>query len=97
MISLNVRIPQGARGLRLLDAKAVRTAEFIALNRTAANVQKLSLKLVAEEMGITVAKLRKRGRRVTGRAFGAVSKGKRATPRRLLVKVTGYGRPFNVG
>lgn len=98
MISLDIKFPQGARGLRLLDAKAVNFAEYTALNRTANNVQKKALELVSKDMGIPVSKLRKRGRSVTaGAKFGTVSKGRRASRRRLETTVTGYGRPFNAG
>ena len=99
MIQIDVRVPktQELRLLRLLDPKTMAKAEAQAVERTAKNVQTEALEAVSDEMGIPVAKLRKRGRGVSGRgSFGAISKGKKATPRRLSTTVTGYGRPFNV-
>ena len=99
MIELDVRIDRRdeARALRWLDPGRVAWAESQAVNRTAANVQTKALELVGEAMGISVSKLRKRGRGATARGkFGAVSRGRAARPKRLITAVTGYGRPFNV-
>jgi len=108
MIDIKLEFPPGQqiRLLRILDPKAMETAEAQALNRTRNNVQTLAIKLVAKEMGITTAKLKKRGRRVevslrdaakkSGK-FGALTKGRNATRRRLHTSVRGFGRPFNVG
>ncbi len=108
MIDIKLEFPPGQqiRLLRILDPKAMETAEAQALNRTRNNVQTLAIKLVAKEMGVTTAKLKKRGRDVqvnlrdsakkSGK-FGALTKGRNATRRRLHTSVRGFGRPFNVG
>jgi hypothetical protein len=92
--------------LRLLDPAAMLASEAQALNRTRNNLQTAAIELVADEMGIPKAKLAKRGRRVSvalsksgskAGKFGAVSKGRNATRRRLETSVRAFGRPFNVG
>lgn len=94
MIRLDVRVPR-LRRLALVDPKVLRFAEAQALNRTAANVQKVGLKRVSRAMGIKVSDLRKRGKKA-GKKFGAVARGRQATRRRLFTSVVGSGRPFNV-
>jgi len=108
VIDIKLEFPPGEqiRLLRILDPKAMASAEVQALNRTRNNVQTLAVKLVAAEMGITTARLKKRGRRVdvsvqdsakkSGK-FGAVTKGRNANRRTLSTSVRGFGRPFNVG
>jgi len=92
---------QQRRLLELLDAKAMAFAEAQALNRTRANVQELALRLVSDDMGIPVSRLKKRGRDVrdsnkkSGK-LGAISPGRRASARRLITSLRGFGRPFNV-
>ena len=107
MIDIKLEFPPGAqiKFLRLLDPAVMAGAEAQALNRTRDNVRTLAIKLVAKEMGITTAKLKKRGRDVqvslrdsakkSGK-FGAVALGKDATKRTLSTSVRGFGRPFNV-
>lgn len=101
MIDIRVQFPkdEALRLLNLLDPKAMAFAESQAVNRTAKNVQSFGLELIAKKMGISKAKLRKRGRGVsaTGNTFGTVSQGRRSTRRTLSTTVTGYGRPFNAG
>ena len=97
MIDIRVKTPD-IRSLRFLDGKGVLFAEAQALNRTASNVHKKGVQLVARELGVPAKDIFKRGRKLkSSTKFGTVSKGKKALPRRLEVGVTGYGRPFNVG
>jgi len=102
VITLKVELPKGeqAKLLRLLSPKRFEEAEAQALNRTANNVQKFGLELVSSYMGIPKSKLNRRGRSVsatkTGGKFGAISKGRRASRKRLATDVLGVGRPFNV-
>lgn len=108
MIDIRLEFPPGAqiKLLRLLDPKVMAIAEAQALNRTRNNVRTLAIKLVAKEMGITTAKLKKRGRDVqvslrdsakkSGK-FGTLANGRNATRRTLHTSIRGFGRPFNVG
>ena len=100
MIDIRLEIPRRAetRVLSFLNPRRVRWAEKEAVNLTTAHVARFAHRLVAEEMGISPTKLRKRGRsaRPGGRAQGTVSRGRRATTRRLFSTVNGYGKPFNV-
>ena len=99
MIDLRIRSPDLAR-LRRLDNRRVEFAEAQALNRTATNVRRYGLRQIADEMGVKISQLRKRGRSRPSRRerskFGSVAKGRRATRRRLETAVIGSGRPFNV-
>ena len=83
--------------LSLLDPKRYKWAMKESLNRTAGNVATFGVKKVAKEMGIPEGNLKKRGRFAvgSGKKFGAVSKGRGATARRLAAEVKGYGKPFN--
>ena len=83
--------------LSLLDPKRYQWAMKEALNRTAGNTAEFGLKKVAKYMGLSETQLKKRGRftQGSGKKFGAVSRGKRATQRRLAAEVKGYGKPFN--
>lgn len=104
MITIKIPPHQQAALLRALDPKRVAAAEAQALNRTRNNTQTTGLKAVAREMGVKVSQLRKRGRpkdrslatsaRKAGK-FGAVTKGRNATRRRLETSIVGRGRPFN--
>lgn len=101
MFDIRVTPERGTRLDRLIDPKAVAWAEAQALNRTAGNVQTVGLTEVSKAMGVPVTKLRKRGRakapkRPSGK-FGAVTKGRKASRRRLETSVIGRGRPFNAG
>lgn len=101
MINIRVEIPrfQQQRLLKTLSPRAVQFAETQALNRTAANVQKVGINRVARAMGIKRSQVRKRGKSVSARAgtkFGAVSRGRKATRARLFTSVIGAGKPFNV-
>lgn len=107
MIDLTVKVRPGdvSRLRQFLSPSKVEAAEAQALNRTAANVTKESLRLVADDMGIPVSKLAKRARARTipvrdnnhsSGKFGSVGKGRKATRRRLRTSVVGRGRPFNV-
>lgn len=99
MIDLRIEFPRGTRLDRLIDPRAVEWAEAQALNRTRNNVHKVGLEVVARAMGISVSKLRKRGKMTSrGRSgkFGAMAKDRRATRRRLRTAVIGTGRPWNV-
>lgn len=107
MIDVRVKLPNGERVkvLRLLDGKAMQFAEVQAINRTAANMQKLALKIVARKMGVTTAQIKKRGRGTTARGgatkkagkYGTISQGRKANRRTLSTTVDGYGRPWNAG
>ena len=101
MLDIRVELPgpQQVKLLRLLDPKRVTFAEREALNGTARDVQKTALKAISKEMGIPRSKLAKRGRRVdrssrTGKMGTAPVL--RATNRRLISGIVGYGRPFNL-
>lgn len=106
MIDVTVKLPDGeiSKLRRFLHPDKMSFAESQALNRTRANVNKLALKLVAEDMGIPLSKLAKRARaRTVSRdnnspsgKFGGVGPGRKATRRRLTTSVIGRGRPFNV-
>lgn len=80
------------------NPRRVRWAEKEAVNIAGTRTAKLAHKLVADEMGIDRAKLRKRGRQVKprGKNHGTVSRGRAATLRKLRTTVDGYGKPFNV-
>ena len=98
-IALDIRFAPGDenRLLSKLDPKRYAWAMKEALNRTATNVATFGHKKVAKEMGLTAKQLYKRGRRTQGgNKFGTVSRGRRASIRKLRTTVTGYGRPFNV-
>ena len=85
--------------LRVLEPSRVAFAEAQACNRTAANVQKTGIELVAKRMGIPQTKLAKRGRRTDWRGrrqHGAFARGRKATRRHLQASLRGVGRPFNV-
>lgn len=106
MIDVQVKLPDGEirRLRRFLNPDKMNFAESQALNRTRANVNKLALNLVADDMGVPVSKLAKRAKvRTVSRdnnspsgKFGGVGPGRKATRRRLTTSVIGRGRPFNV-
>jgi len=101
MIAIRVTLPdrERTRLLRVIDPRRVRFAEREALNATAAAVQRVAIKEIAEEMGVTPAALRKRGRGVNQRATrGPVGSlpVKKASSLALHAVLTGYGRPFNL-
>ena len=81
MIDIRVEIPrfEQQRLLKSLSPRAVQFAEQQALNRTAANVQRVGIKRIARAMGIKRSQVRKRGKSVSARRgskFGAVSRGR---------------------
>ena len=84
----------------MLDGKAVAFAERESLNGTAAAVQRTARKEISDAMGVTETALRKRGRTVAARNSKTGKVGalplKRASRRRLVASITGYGRPFNL-
>ena len=94
---IEIRVRADVASLRFLDGRAVQFAEAQAINRTAGNVQKEAVSVVAEKMGVPRSRIYKRGKRAKGaNKFGTVSRGRRANARRLETTITGYGRPFNV-
>lgn len=102
-IGVTVEIPRNTslRIARLLDPKRMAFAEAQAINRTTGNIATFGLQLVSEEMGIPKSKLLRRGRKLffspsTDEKYGRVSKGRKATVRRLLSEVQFAGRPFNI-
>ena len=85
---------------RLVDGRAVNFAEREALNGTASAVQRVAIKQIADEMGLQPKDLRKRGRDVRNRASRTGKVGslpiRRASRRRLVAILQGFGRPFNL-
>lgn len=98
MLSVKVELPnrEQVKLLRFLSPKRVQFAEKEALNQARNDGQRLSLRLVAKYMGIPESKLKKRGKFLGGKKYGAVSKGRNASMRKLYTSIIYAGRPFNV-